>query len=178
MMRALIVRWIPRDVRAFFRLLKRVILNFWWKPLLIGISLAAVFSWFFTFSVNLSESLPGHLYLIYKRADSFERGDLIYYRWYGPYYPRKTRFLKVVAGQPGDIVGQIDGDFYVNDDNVGKAKPYTIQGKPLIASSFRGVIPRGKYWVATPHIDSYDSRYEDSGLISEGQIDGKAYLLW
>ena len=177
-MRSLIIRWVPRHLRAFCRLLKRVIQNFWWKPLLTGFCLAVLFSWFFTFSINLSESLPGHLYLIYKRADNFQRGDLIYFRWYGPYYPKKTRFMKVVAGEPGDVVSQVDSSFYVNGRNVGTAKPFTRTGKPLVASSFRGTIPRGKYWVTTPHIDSYDSRYEDSGLISEGQIDGKAYLLW
>lgn len=173
-----IIQRIPRRIRAYGRLVKRALLAFWWKPLLTGFCLLGAFSWFFTFSINLSESLPGQLYLIYKKADHFERGDLIYYRWYGPYYPKKTRFMKVVEGQPGDVVSQIDDVFYVNGKSVGKAKPFTSFGKPLVASCFRGVIPRGKYWVATPHIDSYDSRYEDSGLISEGQIDGKAYLIW
>jgi conjugal transfer pilin signal peptidase TrbI len=40
------------------------------------------------------------------------------------------------------------------------------------------MIPQGKYFVWTPHIDSYDSRYDEIGLVDERTIIGVAYPLF
>lgn len=133
---------------------------------------------FFAFGVNLSSSLPEKLYFVTKYDRDVHKNDYVAFRWFGGLYPDNARFVKIVAGEPGDIVTRKGREFFVNGISVGAAKSVDSFGKPLVASSFVGKIPPGKYWVKAPHKDSLDSRYEISGLISKGQLIGKVYVIF
>lgn len=56
---------------------------------------------------------------------------------------------------------------------MGRAKEYTLKlHRPLHVNEFTGVIPKGYYYVHTDHKDSFDSRYNEIGLIPV-RLEGK-----
>lgn len=142
------------------------------------VSLLALFStiWW-TYTINLTESLPGTLYLIHKGA-SVTKGDLVAFKFTGgATYPAGTTFIKVVTGVPGDVVDVENEVFFVNDVYVGAAKHVSKAGVPLQASE-PGVIKKNEYFVSTPSVDSLDSRYALNGNIKAQNILGKAYEIY
>lgn len=119
------------------------------------------------FLINATESLPNWAFIIEtKRAPT--RGEYVFFdpprsalvvRHFGPH---PSMFGKIVHGVAGDVVTRIDRTFYVNGVKVAVAKPVSRFGEPL-ALGPTGTIPRGCYFVATPHKDGFDSRYAAIG---------------
>lgn len=136
------------------------------------------FAYRYEFAINVSESLPGHLYLI-ERNKQPERGDYVAF-YYGSefLYPKGTRFLKRVMGVAGDTAQSKNHHFTVNGQAVGTALSTTSAGKPIEENHFNGVIPTGHYYVMATHPLSLDSRYEAVGLISSNQVIGRAFQLF
>jgi len=140
--------------------------------------LSMALSPWFRIGINGTESLPGALYLVIKNEIPEAPGDLIaFYPPHNRFYPSGMFFIKKVRGMPGDVVRRRGGDFYINDTYVGAAKTRSHSGSPLQPGP-TGVIPKGQYFVWTPHPDSYDSRYEDIGWISEDRVIGRAVRLF
>ena len=130
-----------------------------------------------TYTVNLTQSLPGRLYVIHKGA-SVTRGDLVAYAWPGgATYPAGTLFIKRVMGLPGDRVERIGSQIGVNNHVIGQAKPRSRAGVPLTPVESHTVLPH-RVFVATPHPDSLDSRYALSGDIAAQSILGRAYEIF
>lgn len=127
--------------------------------------------------ITVTESMPGHVYLILKGA-SVRRGDIIEYRWHGggP-YPAGTLMLKYLAGVPGDAVAAEGRRYTVNGRVLGTAKTRSRKGLPLAAGP-TGRIPPGCYYVYAPHPDSLDSRYALTGWIGATQLVGRAYAIF
>lgn len=136
------------------------------------------FSLRFEFAVNVSQSLPGALYLI-EKGDLPKQGEYFAFDYQSDFlYPQGTRFLKRVMGTAGDSVQSRDHKYYVNGAFVGEAKPATSTGRPIRELGFSGVIPPGHYYAMADHPLSLDSRYEAVGLVSASQIIGKAFRLF
>lgn len=91
------------------------------------------------------------------------------------HYPVGMVFIKRVAGVPGDRIEWRGDAVYVAGKRVGKAKHRNRFGE-VMGWTPAGTIPAGHYFVATPHPDSYDSRYAEVGLVQAGQIAGE--VLW
>lgn len=149
--------------------------------LCLGIALVTFAGWalspWFDFSLNLTESLPGTLYVTHKHIP-VARGDLVAFRWRGgATYPRGVIFIKRVMGVAGDTVSVRDGMYYVNDTRIGRAKPYSRAGVPLEPAA-PGRIASGTLFVATPHPDSLDSRYAIEGNVPEADVIGRAYAIF
>ena len=168
-------------IKNLIAYLKRLDIEFrykWFWKLAIFAGVLFAFSLKFAVTINLSYSLPGTVYLIVKNPQYVYRGDMVAYKYYGLIYPKRTPFMKIVKGVHKDTVTAHGREYFVNGQSVGMAKEKSLAGSPLMSNHFTGVIPPGKLWVSTPDQDSLDSRYEDNGLISEGQVYGKAYKLW
>lgn len=132
---------------------------------------------YFVFGWNLSESLAIHLVVAHKGSIPY-RGDYVAFHWRGDtHYPAGSRFVKIVAGIPGDQVERRGHDFFVNGRFAGTAKPFDKAGRPMEPSE-SGVLGTGEYYVMTPHPDSLDSRYKVAGWINRSEIIGKAYVLF
>ena len=138
----------------------------------------ATFASRYEFSVNVSVSLPGTLYLV-------EKGTLPtrdeYASFYYPsdfIYPKGTRFLKRVVGIPGDVVQSKSHHFFVNGKPVGVAMSTTSAGKHIQENDFEGVIPAGHYYVMGEHPLSLDSRYKVVGLLSNQAMVGRGFRLF
>ncbi|ACR32803.1 S26 family signal peptidase [Burkholderia glumae] len=144
--------------------------------------LTAAFGWgirpWYALGFNLSTSLPGTLYFIDKTTCVPRLGDTIAFRWRGgATYPAGVLFMKHVAGLPGDVVRVYGRNVWVNTTYIGYAKPLSLAGMPLFPTK-GGVIPPGRYFVATPNPNSLDSRYAISGTVPQDAIVGKAYELF
>jgi conjugal transfer pilin signal peptidase TrbI len=149
-----------------------------WTLIYLLAALASVwFSAHYTLGLNVTESLPGRLYLI-DRGEKSKRGDYVAFRWNGggP-YPAGSTFIKVLAGVPGDEVTHLDGDYYINCYPVGRAKRLSRQGIELEPGP-TGTLPQGAYYVRAPHPDSLDSRYALTGWVTQAQIIGRAQVLF
>jgi conjugal transfer pilin signal peptidase TrbI len=153
---------------------------------------AAVYLWFlvaliafgryFTLALNVSDSLPGTVFLV-KKGHVAGQGDLVAFRYGGggP-YERGSLFLKRVAGMPDSIVtrrdtGDGDRDYFIDGRYVGRAKPKSRTGVPLDPGP-TGVIPQGHYYLASPNPDSLDSRYAWVGWVADAQIVGRAFRVF
>ncbi|KIP17260.1 peptidase S24-like family protein [Burkholderia sp. MSHR3999] len=171
----------PLDTRIARRTLRYRIVRF----VIIGscqwLALGAFVCWaltpWFDFSINLTQSLPGTLYVTHIGAP-VKRGDLVAFYWHGgATYPQGVVFIKRVMGVAGDVVTVRHGVYYVNDTRIGVAKPRTRVGVPLTPAR-PGVIQPDSYFVATPHPDSLDSRYALTGNVPRSAIQGRAYEIF
>ncbi|MDH5179526.1 MAG: S26 family signal peptidase [Gammaproteobacteria bacterium] len=152
---------------------------------LIGIAITAIsilllqaaLSPWYLFGVNVNESLPGTLYLVY-RGELPSRDDIAAFRTPpNPYYPVDVPFIKIVKGVPGDRITRNGQEFSINGRTVGLVKLKTRDGLPL-TSGPTGVLPPHHYFFWTSHKDSYDSRYAEIGWISEDRIVGRAVRVF
>lgn len=126
---------------------------------------------------NRTASLKHFFFVVHKNS-FYTKGDLIAYRWSGgATYPKGVVFIKPIVGVAGDRVIQRGRHFWVNDSYIGIAKPLTKAGI-AVAPAKPGVIKKDEYFVATPHLDSLDSRYELSGNIKREDIIGRAYAIF
>jgi len=149
-----------------------------WGLVYLGVAIAAgIFPTRYTLGINISPSLPHHVYLIHKGTLP-NTGDLVAFRWGGggP-YAAETTFVKIVAGVAADTVTRVEREFFVNGKPVGTAKQRSRTGV-LLDPGPTGVLPAGTYYVRAPHPDSLDSRYALTGWISRNQIIGRAYVLF
>ncbi|MDV7546769.1 signal peptidase I [Acinetobacter pittii] len=133
----------------------------------------------YSLALNTSQSLSGTVYLVNQNDKKVVRNQLV--AFVAPktkYYSDYNRFIKYTWGVAGDDV-QFDknGTFYINGMKKGVAKSFTKHYEPLEHSE-SGTIPKGKFFVGTNHLDSFDSRYKLIGNIDEKNIIGRAYLLF
>ncbi len=126
--------------------------------------------------VNATTSLPNWAFLI-ERKRVPARGDFIFFE--PPPGPLLARhfgadpqpFGKIVYGVAGERVTRQGRLFSINGRPVALAKPTTRFGEPL-ALGPTGIIPRGCYFVGTPHRDSFDSRYAAIGWVCHPRVIG------
>ncbi len=120
---------------------------------------------------NKSVSLNSKWFLIAKDQLP-QKGEIFVFRVLNPNaYSPDENWLKIAGGVAGDEVIIKDRDFYINDQRIGTAKPTSLKNLSLEMSP-AGVIPQDFYFAYTPHLDSYDSRYQEIGLIDEKNIIG------
>ena len=137
-----------------------------------------VFALHYEFSINVSNSLPGTLYIVEKGVLP-SRGEYLCFDYPSDFiYQRNSHFLKRTAGVAGDVVQNRDHHFFVNGKPVGVALPTTSSGIPIEESTFTGSIPAGYYYVAGVHPKSLDSRYEAVGLIPTQIVVGRAFRIF
>lgn len=137
-------------------------------------------------AINGNQSLPGQLYWLSPLMDEdrLKHGDIVaFIPPENRFYPSGRRFLKLIRGIPGDHVVRIEqnngqSQFLINGAAVGLAKTETRLGSEKLLPGPVGEIPEGQYFVWTPHVDSYDSRYADIGWVDLSAITARAYRLF
>lgn len=162
--------------------------------LAIGTFMAA--GWWFTTYTQLlevtSESLEGVRYILVRKSNTIQRGDIVSIEGHHPLYVGEHIFTKRVVGLPGD---QITNPLRGSPLRGKTKKGLTIKAKngsftityPLLERTKEGeiltplpnqAIPEGYLFVVGDHPRSFDSRYEEFGLVSINNIYGKALLKW
>ncbi|WMP17320.1 S26 family signal peptidase [Thiothrix lacustris] len=126
---------------------------------------------------NETNSLPDRFFIIEQGLHPVLRDELLAFHVGAGvrHYPSGMVWVKSVVGLPGDSIEWHADVVTVAGKVVGKAKAVNRFGETLTRTP-AGIIPAGHYFVATPHPDSYDSRYSDIGLIGDAQIAGR--VVW
>ncbi len=89
----------------------------------------------------------------------------------------KVPYLKTVRGVTGmRIEIGTGGTVLLDGEPVARAKPHTLDGRPLAAIA-PGIIPPGHFYLHADHVDSHDSRYAEIGLVPRGRILGRAIAM-
>lgn len=128
------------------------------------------------FLINASDSLPNWAFFVHLHHTP-AKDDYVFFappanplvqRHFGP---TSGPFGKRVIGMPGALVEHRGSDVYVDGVRVAHMKPLTRTGEPLTPGPV-GRVPRGCYYVGTPHPDGFDSRYAEIGFACASQIIG------
>lgn len=136
---------------------------------------------FTRFDICLTKSLDGvHYLLTFKRNFLFQssivRGDIVSIIGHTPQYVGKHIFAKRVLGLPGDPIVKHKYSIRVGELTL-PLLTETKEGQPLTPLG-RNVVPEGTLFVVGDHPRSFDSRYEEFGLVKEENIWGKAVISW
>ncbi len=131
---------------------------------------------------NWTPSLPYRIAWLVRGPRPLRRGDFIVFSFDGEAqmrYPglRGQPFFKIVRGLPGDAVTVADRHVAINGEEVGVAKLQAYDHRPLVPIT-PTVIPPGHYYVQGTSPDSFDSRYQDSGLVRAEQVVGVVVPLY
>jgi type IV secretory pathway protease traF-like protein len=147
--------------------------------ILLGLGLALMlFTSRYQLAINVTDSLPGTIFLIDKKDKVVSRGRYVAFAWKSAApVPDGVTVIKRVAGIEGDQVTVINRTVFINAQKVGIAKTHSRTGEPLTVIS-EAIIPFGYFYATADHQDSFDSRYAKPGLISTSAVRGRAILLW
>lgn len=131
---------------------------------------------------NWTASLPYKIAWLHWKDANYSRGDFIVFRFGGEakaFYPGLANqpFFKIIRGVAGDKVTVKDRQVFINGISVGVAKSYAFDHRHLEPIS-EGIIPSGYFYVQGTDRDSFDSRYQSSGLIRADQIIGRVTPLF
>lgn len=122
---------------------------------------------------STTSSLPYRTFLLLKQI-SPQKGmyTCIDSPWYG------GTVIKKIVGIAGDTLSyDQEGNLWVgNQLKIGKPKKKSQDGR-ILTPLQPGIIPKGKVFVAGSHERSFDSRYEELGLIPEHVLRGRVIAL-
>jgi conjugal transfer pilin signal peptidase TrbI len=176
----------PIEIGAQRRVLKNSIASFKVGNCIIVMAAIALI-WFlqanYKIVINRSESLPIHAVLIQKGKLPTKLDQIFVFKLQNnpAYNFAEVNFIKRAAGFVGDKIEVVNQDFYINHKFtykfIGTAKTLGLKGETLNPLSAQ-IIPQHKFFAYTPHPDSYDSRYQQIGLIDEKDIIGSAIFAF
>ena len=119
---------------------------------------------------NISESLPHTYFLGVFKGKEFKKGQFVKFNHSLSSIP----LVKKVIGLAGDEVLVEGKKVLVNGDFVGEVLDFSPSGMPLSPIE-GGVIPDGHMFVMAYHAMSFDSRYQEFGLVPYSCIEE---VLW
>jgi len=122
--------------------------------------------------INRTESLPQKVFLHLKTWPA-HKGNYTVIRHSSYSFP----IIKQIKGEGGDRLHYKEGELWLNDQKIGRAFSVNSLGEKLTPIAAQ-IIPQGFVFLATTHPKSFDSRYEEMGLISKRALQGRAVPLW
>ncbi len=119
------------------------------------------------FRINLSNSLPKTIFFAMPidSPSALENGQIVCIDHPG----LNMSVGKIIAGKPGDKISIQNQTLCLNDIELGKIHTVSKSGKNYHPIA-EGTILEGHYFVYTPHSESFDSRYQEFGLIKSEWI--------
>ena len=131
---------------------------------------------------NESNSLPEHIYYADKTLGLKRLGLIAFYPRPGPimifhFGNHPVAFVKRIYGVTGDLVTHGSDNFVsVNGVKIARMKPFTYFHERLTPGPI-GAVPRGCFYVGSPHVDGFDSRYMSIGWVCKKDIIGGARVV-
>lgn len=154
------------------------------------LSFFAFFCWGITTQTCLlrceSKSLQGIHYLVVLKSSSLKRGDIVFIKDVDIPYIKQRQLAKRVLGLPGDEISHTEEGISIQQKPIGFKAPGT-KALPLLKTNKEGklltplsatYVPEGYVFVGGDHPRSFDSRYEEFGLVPIDKIWGKALMSW
>jgi conjugal transfer pilin signal peptidase TrbI len=124
-------------------------------------------------------SLPYSLFYKNKLpGPEIKKGSYIEFYMISPYIDNgeKRKLIKQVVCCPGELLIEINKDYFCGDQYLGKAKDKSLAGVPVENFKFTGWIPADSFFVMGQHKDSYDSRY--FGFIRRDNVKAVVYPIF
>ena len=137
------------------------------------------FGCFYSFSINMTESLPHYLYFIEKHK-SPKKNDYIQFEIHNHNHGHDTKYplwVKQIKGVSGDEISILNQTVFINGKLICIAKENFLNGSKANVI-VQGQIPEGYVYVYAPHKDSFDSRYQEFGLVSLDDVIGVAHPVF
>lgn len=148
---------------------------FLYQVCILGLGLALCFEGvtrFTSLALNQSDSLPQRVFLILKRKKVQREGYVSFKNdWF------KAPLIKQVIGLEGDKMIYDNEGFLWVARKIGKPLSQSKEGKTLRPVDPK-IIPANHVFVYASHPRSFDSRYQDVGLIPVDSILGEAIPLF
>lgn len=119
--------------------------------------------------INQTNSLPYKLFFS-KPIDKIAPNTYVMFNHPASPIP----LVKCVIGVPGDQISREEATVLVNNKAVGKCLEHSPSGK-ILTPIEPGNIPKGFIFVCATHPESFDSRYQEFGLIN---IEAVKEILW
>jgi len=155
-----------------------------WKIITVVTSALVVGAWLpGHISVTITPSL-GHrvFFLVEPESLDFQEGDYLLFHKQLVYIPLRggqaqtDRLLKIVGCAAGHRLTVSNGEYFCDENYLGRALDKDSKGKPLSQFIFNGPVPPGSLFMVGNHPRSYDSRYY--GFINADSVLKKAYPIW
>lgn len=139
------------------------------KGFLITFISFGIFSEYVHFIKSPTDSLPEHYFIQFPKITP-KKGDLtvVYNGWY------QGKIIKRIIGVAGDqITTDSEGNIFINQQKVGKAKEFTDLERGLTLTAIKPqIIPEGRVFLHSSHPQSFDSRYQEVGLVDVEDLEG------
>ena len=139
-----------------------------------------IFSEHVHFIKSTTDSLPQH-YFVQLPKVAPKKGDLtvVYNGWY------KGKIIKRIIGVAGDQISTDGhGNIFINQQKIGRSHERSefggqggMQGSVTLTTIKPQVIPNGKVFLHSPHPKSFDSRYQEVGLVPVSNLEGKVVAI-
>lgn len=132
------------------------------------ISFVYVLSFFAHILISETDSLPQHYFLQLSFVTP-HKNDLtvVWSNWY------QGKIIKKIVGVAGDKIWyDPEGALWVNHHKIGSPKTLSSDARILTAISPQ-IIPKDKVFLCAFHEKSFDSRYQELGLISTHELKGR-----
>jgi conjugal transfer pilin signal peptidase TrbI len=124
-----------------------------------------------------SESLPYSYFLDYGERE-FNKDDYVLIEGLvTKYFDADTLFVKQVKGMPTATIANHKSEVFVDHKLVGDCLTETLNGEKLTKIALTE-IPEDCAFVAGSHERSFDSRYEEFGVVPVSNITRKVIPLW
>ncbi len=123
---------------------------------------------------NLSHSLPGRMFIGTTWDFTPKRGDLISFDH--PVF--EAPIAKIVVGVAGDRVEIYNGHVYVNGIDRGCVLDKSPRSEKPLTPIQPCIIPEGYVYVWAPHLESFDSRYQNMGLIHISRVKERLWRVF
>lgn len=147
---------------------------------LMGYCAVAAFGTWLLFCTHLTlngtESLPYEGFFCVKDV-KVKRGDLVCLKGHETTFTPDVSLTKRLTGLPGDTIEIRKGCAFVASVNVGQLQKTTKDGLALTPLKAR-VVPKGFVFISADHPRSFDSRYEEFGLVPQELIQGRCFGLF
>ena len=116
--------------------------------------------------------------MILVKDSSYKKGDYATIEHHRPrYLEEDLRLTKKVVGLPGDRIRIVKNKIYVNNHLIGDLRRVNRNGQKLTPLQ-QPFIPEGYVFLQGDHAGSYDSRYQEFGLVRKEHIVGRTWPLF
>ena len=89
----------------------------------------------------------------------------------------QTTLVKQIVGIPGDQITHQEEHIFINAHNYGKVLKVNLLGSPLTPIE-EGIIPAGYVFVHASHAESFDSRYQQFGLVQIARLQERLWPIF
>lgn len=133
----------------------------------------AVFQTQVHFLISETDSQPAHYFLAFpKIRPQLNDYTVVYSPWL------QQKIVKKIIGVAGDFIWfNQQWECFVDENRVGSFERVASDGRPLTPIESQ-TIPEGRVFLYGPHSRSFDSRYQELGLVRSSDLQGKVIPLW